>query len=181
VVADVSDWDWLLEQDPVLREVDTARRRADECTDPDHDHTVLRTIGGGVHVICHGGGGHERGGSVYRGAHLHRGQVAGQARGGQGMTGKAGKPHYTGNYTRRARLLRQAANANPDTRCWRCGRTLPEHPPHRSGHPPRWQAGHVVDSQVNGALAPEASTCNASAGASYGNRLREPRSEDPYT
>ena len=94
------------------------------------------------------------------------------------MTGKQGKAHYAGTYLVDARHVRAAANANPHTRCWRCGRTLAEHPPHRNGRPARWQAGHVVDGQVGGQLRPEASTCNTSAGASHGNRKREPRSED---
>lgn len=87
------------------------------------------------------------------------------------------KRHYSGPYQVRARAVRRAANANPHTRCWRCGRTLAEHPPHRNGQRPRWQAGHVIDSDPTSPLAPEASTCNTSAGATYGNVKREPRSE----
>jgi hypothetical protein len=50
----VTDWDWWLTVDPVLREVDTARRRANECTNPDHHHAELVTLGGEVvRVICH--------------------------------------------------------------------------------------------------------------------------------
>lgn len=91
-------------------------------------------------------------------------------------------PHYRGAYHVTARHVRAQAYANPGTRCWRCGLTLPEHKPHRNGRPATWQAGHVNDGQVNGPLAPEASTCNTSAGAAHGNRTRHAatRSEDPY-
>jgi hypothetical protein len=86
--------------------------------------------------------------------------------------GTMAKPHHSGSYSRRAAAVRAYANANPDTRCWRCGRTLQQHPPHRNGRPPTWHAGHVIDGQIGGLLKPEASTCNKSAGASYGNRTR---------
>lgn len=86
--------------------------------------------------------------------------------------------HHAGTYQVRARAVRRAANRNPLTRCWRCGRTLVEHEPHRTGRPVTWQAGHVVDSDPRSPLAPEASTCNKQAGAVYGNTKREPRSED---
>jgi hypothetical protein len=82
------------------------------------------------------------------------------------------KPHHSGSYARRAAAVRAFANANPDTKCWRCGKTLEQHLPHRNGRRPTWQAGHVIDGQVNGLLMPEASTCNKSAGARYGNRNR---------
>jgi hypothetical protein len=94
------------------------------------------------------------------------------------VTGRPGRSHHQGDYSRRARLVRQAANANPLTKCWRCGRTLSQHPPHHTGKPPTWQAGHVIDHDPASPLAPEASTCNTSAGATYGNARREPRSED---
>lgn len=78
------------------------------------------------------------------------------------MTGR--KLHYSGTYQRRAQLLRQRANANPDTRCWRCGRTLADHPPHKNGKPARWTAGHVIAGDPASDLLPEASTCNYRAG-----------------
>ena len=83
--------------------------------------------------------------------------------------------HYRGSYHVRSRAVRQAAYANPDTRCWRCGLTLAECRPHRNGKPARWTAGHVLDSNPNSPLLPECSPCNKSAGASYGNRLRGAR------
>jgi hypothetical protein len=92
----------------------------------------------------------------------------------------ARKPaHYRGRYHVAARRVRQLANADPRTLCWRCGRTLAQHPPHKGGRPAYWQAGHVVDGQANGALRPEASTCNLSAGGKLGAeataRKRKPR------
>jgi|SRR6185436_2545175 len=85
------------------------------------------------------------------------------------------------NYRRLAQLVRRVANHNPATRCWRCHLTLAEHAPHANGKPARWTAGHRHDGQADTTLtindlAPEASTCNLSAGATYGNRQRvEPR------
>jgi len=81
-------------------------------------------------------------------------------------------PHHRGAYAVAARALRQMAYADPTTECWRCGRTLDQHEPHKDGKPARWTAGHITDGEVGGALAPEASTCNYSAGASYGNAKR---------
>lgn len=83
--------------------------------------------------------------------------------------------HHRGTYPARARALRARANADPLTRCWRCGRTLAEHPPHRNGKPARWTAGHLVDGQEDGPLAPEASTCNYSSGGRLGNARRARR------
>lgn len=87
--------------------------------------------------------------------------------------GNRKKAHHRGTHQTRARAITTAANANPNTRCWRCGRTLPEHPPHRNGRPPYWTAGHLIDGQVGGQMLPEASTCNYSAGATAGNRRRK--------
>ena len=49
--------------------------------------------------------------------------------------------HHRGDYARRAKAVRDAANADPTTRCWRCGRTQAEH-----GQP--WQAGHLNDARL---------------------------------
>jgi hypothetical protein len=73
-------------------------------------------------------------------------------------------PHHRGTYHAASAKVRAAANADPETRCWRCGLTLPEHKPHRNGKPATWTAGHTTDSQPGGHLAPEASTCNYAAG-----------------
>jgi hypothetical protein len=81
------------------------------------------------------------------------------------------KPHHAGSYASRAAKVRAYAYADPDTRCWRCGKTLDQHR-HRDGSPAVWNAGHVIDGQVGGLLMPEASSCNKSAGATYRNRTR---------
>ena len=83
--------------------------------------------------------------------------------------------HYRGSYHVQSRLVRERAYADPTTRCWRCGHTLAEHAPHKTGKPPRWTAGHVRDGDPTSPLLPEASTCNKSAGATHGNRLRGAR------
>lgn len=81
--------------------------------------------------------------------------------------------HYRGTYHVRSRALVAAARNNPDTRCRRCGLTRTEAILH--GLTPRqadWTAGHIVDGEVDGALAPEHHHCNASAGATHGNQRR---------
>ena len=83
--------------------------------------------------------------------------------------------HYRGTFHVDSRRVRDAAYADPLTLCWRCGRTLDQHPPHKTGKPATWTAGHVIDSDPTSPLLPEASTCNKSAGARYGNRLRGAR------
>ena len=88
--------------------------------------------------------------------------------------------HHRGPYKRRARAVRAAAysadalaemGVGAPTRCWRCGRTLAEHPPHRNGRRPSWTAGHTIDGDPNCLLLPEASTCNYAAGAKRKNQL----------
>lgn len=87
--------------------------------------------------------------------------------------GQPVKPlHYQGRYHVQARHVRQAANNNPNTRCWRCGLTLQQHAPHKSGQPAKWTAGHLIDSDPTSPLLPEASTCNYKAGARHGNAQR---------
>ena len=80
--------------------------------------------------------------------------------------------HHRGGYQRQAKRVTDWANTNPDTRCRRCGLTLAEHPPTKTGNPPKWSAGHVIDGQVGGALKPEVLGCNSSAGATMGNLKR---------
>lgn len=72
--------------------------------------------------------------------------------------------HRRGTYHVQSRRIREAARANPDTRCWRCGLTIAEHDPHLNGRAAFWTAGHLVDGQPGGPLAAEASTCNYRAG-----------------
>ena len=73
--------------------------------------------------------------------------------------------HYQGSYHVRARAIRRAAQMNPEQKCWRCGRTLLEHPNTKTGKAPRWTAGHVIDGDPTSPLLPEADVCNYSAGA----------------
>lgn len=74
--------------------------------------------------------------------------------------------------------LREAANADPSTACWRCGKTLAQHGPHRNGRPAYWTAGHLRDGDPSSPLAPEASTCNFRAGAAAQRQATEVRSRD---
>lgn len=87
---------------------------------------------------------------------------------------------WQGSYPRRAKAVRDAAYASPGTKCWRCGRTLAEHPPHRSGRLSFWQAGHVIDGDPRSPLRAEASYCNQVAGGQRSvaimRRKREPMS-----
>lgn len=80
--------------------------------------------------------------------------------------------HYRGEYHVRAARLRAAATADPLTQCWRC---VANGKPYREtlarpGDP--WQAGHLEDSTPGGVLLPEHRSCNASAGATMGNKRR---------
>ena len=65
-------------------------------------------------------------------------------------------PHHKGTYLVRARALREAANADPSTRCWRCGGLARPNDP--------WTAGHVVDGDAASQLLPEHASCNYRAG-----------------
>lgn len=82
--------------------------------------------------------------------------------------------HHRGDYQVRAKRVTDAARADTSTTCWRCGRTLAAHPPHRNGKRPWWTAGHIIDSDPLSPLAAEASTCNFSAGGALGNDKRHP-------
>jgi hypothetical protein len=92
------------------------------------------------------------------------------------MTGRPNRAHHQGDYSRRARAVRDWANSHPDTICWRCGLTQVQYATTHGARAARWQAGHVVDGQVGGELLPEHARCNAQAG----NRAREPRSQRWY-
>ena len=88
------------------------------------------------------------------------------------MPSKTKAPHHRGRYHQQSRALVAAAYADPNTRCAKCGRTLAQHPPTKTGNPPRWSAGHVIDGQINGPLQPEVLSCNSRAGAALGNHQR---------
>ncbi len=73
------------------------------------------------------------------------------------------KAHYKGTYKVRAAGVRRRAYLDATTTCRRCGLTLEAR---RATHPNEtWEAGHVVDGQVGGELAPEHASCNRAAGA----------------
>jgi hypothetical protein len=84
------------------------------------------------------------------------------------MSDRKKPAHYRGSYHVRSRALVAAAKANPATKCWRCGLTILEHEPHKSGRAAYWTAGHVRDGDPTSPLLPEASTCNYIAGARLG-------------
>lgn len=99
------------------------------------------------------------------------------------MTARKGQPkpaHYTGSYHVRARRVRDNANADPGTRCWRCGLTLTEA---RAKHRRNivWQAGHIIDAHPDSPLAPECSLCNIRAGIRRREQLRRARRRTAYT
>lgn len=75
----------------------------------------------------------------------------------------AGQPWHRGpSYKRRARAVRMAAYLDPTTTCRRCGLTLAQR---RITHPhDTWDAGHIVDGEIGGALVAEHASCNRSAG-----------------
>ena len=70
---------------------------------------------------------------------------------------------YRGSYALKSRGLRAAAYANPDTRCWRCGRTLAQVAFDLPGRKVTWDAGHTDDPARP--LAAECSPCNRADGA----------------
>jgi hypothetical protein len=77
--------------------------------------------------------------------------------------------HHRGTFHVRSRALVAAAYQNPHQTCWRCGHRLQDCRPHRNGKPAKWTAGHLIDGQVDGPLAPECSPCAASSGARLAN------------
>lgn len=88
--------------------------------------------------------------------------------------------HYRGTYHVHSRWVRVQANANPNTRCWRCHRTLFEaqaaHGPHV-----RWTAGHLVDGQAGGKLAAECSHCNYGEPGRKRHRAKQPERRTDLT
>lgn len=74
---------------------------------------------------------------------------------------------HNGLYRKLAPLVVARADANPATLCLTCRQ------PARAGDP--WQAGHVIDGKIITSvndLAAEHRSCNASKGATRGNRMR---------
>lgn len=79
--------------------------------------------------------------------------------------------HHRGSHPRRAKRVRDAAYADPLTRCWRCGLTLVEEQARHLGRV-TWQAGHLRDGDPFAPLAAEHSTCNQAAGARVANEKK---------
>lgn len=76
-------------------------------------------------------------------------------------------PHHRGPHQRLSAIARARYNANPHTRCARCGQ------PARPGDP--WQAGHKRDGVIATSIddyQPEHQSCNTAAGARLGNARR---------
>ena len=94
------------------------------------------------------------------------------------MTRRQRKPWHTGSYHVRSRHIRTHAYANPHTRCWRCGQTYTEYATIHGHRAARWTAGHLDHHDPHAPILPEHARCNASDGATYGNRQRQPQSED---
>ena len=93
------------------------------------------------------------------------------------MATKQKPAHYRGRYHVQSAKLRQAAYANPSTTCWRCGRTLTEV---RAKNPrAKWTAGHLIDGQPDGPLAPECSPCNFRAGQALAAQHRRKHRPQP--
>ena len=74
----------------------------------------------------------------------------------------ASRPHYRGDYARRARKVRDAAAADPSTMCWLCGE------PARADDP--WTADHVVPGEPSSPLMPAHRSCNSARGDGRGRR-----------
>lgn len=81
--------------------------------------------------------------------------------------------HYTGSYQARARAVRDAAYADPATKCWRCGKTLAEAQRMWPDRRVCWHAGHTVDGNSAYPLRAEHNVCNTSAGAQVTNKKRQ--------
>lgn len=82
------------------------------------------------------------------------------------------RSHYRGTYHCMSKRVRQAAYADPTTRCRRCGNTYAKAVQLWGVKAAAWQAGHVIDGHRRSALAPEHARCNMVAGAKLGNARR---------
>jgi hypothetical protein len=80
--------------------------------------------------------------------------------------------HYRGSYHVRSRRARATWYANPATTCAFCGLTLAEGVAAYGERGARWDADHTRPGDPTSPLRPSHATCNRSAGAAHGNRLR---------
>lgn len=104
----------------------------------------------------------------------------------------SGPHHRTWRYTRAAKAVRNAANANPNAVCWRDGNTLAEHQRRNPNRIITWHAGHTRPASTSWTpwlqvtkqpppgdwLAPEASLCNQSS--AHTERRRSNRTSRPW-
>lgn len=81
-------------------------------------------------------------------------------------------PLYNAHFRRTSAIMRAVANHNPRTICAFCGHTLDQHPPTRTGKPQHWEVDHERPGDPTSPLRIAASSCNRTAGAAHGNRLR---------
>lgn len=79
------------------------------------------------------------------------------------------RSHYGWRHDQRAKQVRDAANANPLTRCWKCGLTLDQVRAKFPGRRVVWDAGHTIDGDPHCALLAECSPCNRGGGADLTN------------
>jgi 5-methylcytosine-specific restriction endonuclease McrA len=77
------------------------------------------------------------------------------------------RPHYQGDYRKRAAAVRQAAQRDPFATCWLCGEVA------REGDP--WTADHVVPGDPQSPLMPAHRSCNSSRGDAKGRRAEAGR------
>ena len=82
------------------------------------------------------------------------------------------RSHYDREFKIRAKRVRDAAYADPSTRCWSCGLTMAEAKAAEPGRRITWDAGHTVDGDRYAPLLAEHSSCNRSRGAAVGNQRR---------
>lgn len=75
------------------------------------------------------------------------------------------RAHYKGGYAVRARQVREAAYADPLTRCWRCGLTFGEFRSRFPGRHAAWHADHVVPGDPRSPLRAAHASCNTSEGS----------------
>lgn len=85
------------------------------------------------------------------------------------------KPWHNSQHDAAARILNAQADADPTTRCWRCGRTMAEI--RRTKPRARWQAGHLIDGVSAAGYGHECSECNARAGQALAVAARQPRTD----
>ena len=83
------------------------------------------------------------------------------------------------NFKERSRALRQAAYADPTSRCWLCGGLLGEGPKHRNGKAATWHADHVEPGNPRSPLRLAHSSCNQSRGAGRRGASRVEPPDEP--